>query len=293
MKKFFDEKTLDEIKKYESEPKVVSNFLDKNECEEILKVKENLKTILVNREESTKIAFKFTDSQLFTNLKRKIEKIIGKFYVNDFDPHFTTSRYPLRCHVDTGKDPQDVIYKNIVIPLKIKSSKLKKPHTIVFKNRWYNQSAFFTTKTSSNNDFIVKDMSNKFVDIVDIHKFKAFLSQNEKDQIVEYSTGKFKISDTLIKNVDSLSKTKRYNLRTNKHIKNKNNFDVNLYKKYMSHQPYEDLQSLEIFKALEWNVGDLIYWDRTSIHASDNFLKNDIESKTFIAFFSSKTNRAV
>ena len=55
----------------------------------------------------------------------------------------------------------------------------------------------------------------------------------------------------------------------------------------------KDLQSLEIFKVLEWNVGDLIYWDRTLIHASDNFLKNDIESKTFIAFFSSKTNREV
>ena len=293
MKKFFDEKTLSEIKKYESEPQVISNFLTKNECEEILKVKENLKTVLVNREESTKISFKFKDSQLFTDLKKKLEKVLGKFYVNDFDPHFTTSRFPLRCHVDTGKDPTDVIHKNIVLPLEINSLKSKKPNTIVFKNRWYYQSAFFTTKTSGNNDHIIKDMNDKFVDIIDIHKFKNFLSQNKKDQIVEYSEGKFKITDALLKNVDTLSKTKRYNLRTDEHIINKNNFDVNLYKKYMSHQPYEDLQSLEIFKALEWNVGDLIFWDRTLIHASDNFLKNDIESKTFIAIFSSKTNREV
>ena len=136
-------------------------------------------------------------------------------------------------------------------------------------------------------------MNNKFIDIIDIHKFKDFLSQNQKNVIVEYSKGKFKITDTLLKNVDNLSKTKRYNLRTDEHINNKNKFDVKLYKKYMSHQPYEDLQSLEIYKALEWNVGDLIIWDRTLIHASDNFLKNDIESKTFIAIFSSKTNREV
>ena len=89
-----------------------------------------------------------------------------------------------------------------------------------------------------------------------------------------------------------LSKTKRYNIRTDKHIINKTNFDKNIYEKYMSHQPYEDCQGLELDKALEWNVGNLIYWDRIRIHSSDNFLKNNIFSKTAIALFTSKTRTA-
>ena len=39
----------------------------------------------------------------------------------------------------------------------------------------------------------------------------------------------------------------------------------------MTHQPYEDCTSLEIDKALSWEPGSLLYWDRSRIHSSDNF----------------------
>ena len=57
----------------------------------------------------------------------------------------------------------------------------------------------------------------------------------------------------------------------------------------MTHQPYEDCKSLEIDKVISWDIGSLIYWDRTRIHCSDNFLKNNVISKTFVALFTSKT----
>ena len=56
----------------------------------------------------------------------------------------------------------------------------------------------------------------------------------------------------------------------------------------MTHQPYEDCESLKIDKVMSWDVGSLIYWDRTRIHSSDNFLKNNVISKTCIAIFTSK-----
>ena len=54
------------------------------------------------------------------------------------------------------------------------------------------------------------------------------------------------------------------------------------YEKYMTHQPYEDCQSLEIDKVLSWEVGSLLYWNRTRIHSSDNFFKSNVISKTAI-----------
>ena len=56
----------------------------------------------------------------------------------------------------------------------------------------------------------------------------------------------------------------------------------------MTHQPYEDCSGLELDKAIGWEPGALIYWDRVRIHSSDNFLKNGIKSKTCIALFTSK-----
>ena len=56
----------------------------------------------------------------------------------------------------------------------------------------------------------------------------------------------------------------------------------------MTHQPYNDLQSLEIDKVIEWKIGNLVYWDRCRIHSSDNFLKNNVLYKTPLAMFTSK-----
>ena len=54
----------------------------------------------------------------------KLKKIFNEvdFYVDkeEFPPHIFRSYYPLKVHVDTGKDNSDkIIYKQILIPLKI------------------------------------------------------------------------------------------------------------------------------------------------------------------------------
>ena len=148
MSNFFSEKVFKEIKKFESETTSKKNFLQKNECIELLDYFRNLKnksigkSKSVDREESTKIFFDFNQSELLKKLRIKIEENVGEFFVNDFQPHMITCRYPLRLHVDTGKNPNDVIYKNVVVPLEIiydlKQSMHKPPNSMVFKNKWYN-----------------------------------------------------------------------------------------------------------------------------------------------------------
>ena len=49
---------------------------------------------MVDREESTKLSFDWNDHIILKELKKKIENVIGKFSVNDFEPHFITTRFP-------------------------------------------------------------------------------------------------------------------------------------------------------------------------------------------------------
>tara|TARA_B100000965_G_C19539068_1_gene734735 strand:+ start:490 stop:1389 length:900 start_codon:yes stop_codon:yes gene_type:complete len=297
MNNYFTPEILNKIKNYETGIHQIENFLKINECEEIIEYLRNLKnksvgkSQTVEREESTKIFFDFNQSEDLRKLRKRIEEIIGEFYVNDFQPHIITSRYPLRLHVDTGKNPNDVIYKNVIIPLEIIYSdekNSKPPNTIIFKNKWYHQSALFTKFTESNYDFIIKDKSGKFVDILNIKDFYNHIKDlTEIDTL--YDNKSFFVNDAFKKYIKYLADSKRYNLRTDKHINNDIEFDLKNYDTYMTHQPYEDCKSLEIDKVIEWKIGKLIYWDRCRIHSSDNFLKNNVVAKTTMAFFTSKT----
>lgn len=291
MSNFFTKEVLDNIKKNESNPKKLSNFLSKDFCEDLLNFRKSVSKKMVDREESTKVPFIFEDSSLTKKLKNDIQEIVGEFFVKDFEPHFITTRFPLRIHADTGKDPNDIIFKNFVLPLEINykdnDSKKNTSHTLIFKNKWYERSALFTTKTSNNYDFIIKDKDHNFIDIIDIFDFKKKVDQTS-NELIEYDKNYFYVDDKFKEYIGSLSKTKRYNERTDKHIKNQKDFDRKIYEKYLTHQPFEDCKSLELDKAISWELGALMYWDRIRIHSSDNFLKNGIISKTCIALFTSK-----
>ena len=297
MSTFFSNNVLKKIKENESEAKVINNFLTEDECNNFIEYFNNLKeksigkSQYVEREESTKIFFKFDQSNELKKLKEKIEDQIGEFYVNDFQPHMLTSRYPLRLHVDTGKNPNDIIFKNVIIPVQIEydlnKDDHKPPNTVIFKNRWYNQSALFTKFTDNDKDFIIKDKNGEFVDILNIDLFYKHI-KNINNEITEFEGSTFNINDNFKDYIKRLTQIKRYNLRTNKHIVNEIDFDKELYNKYLSHQPYEDCKSLEIDKVAETKIGSLIYWDRVRIHSSDNFMKNNVKSKTLLAFFTSK-----
>jgi len=297
MREFFDENILKKIKDLESGVSEVKNFLSNRECEEVLNYLRNLsnkssgKSQLVEREESTKIFFNFEQSIILKNIKKKIQEVIGEFYVNDFQPHIITSRYPLRLHADTGKNPNDVIYKNVIIPLEIvylENNNLKPPNTIIFKNKWHNQSALFTKFANNNYDFIIKDKFGDFVDILNIKDFYEHIVDLFEVEI-SYDNKTFFVDDKFKKYIKYLADSKRYNLRTDKHIINNIEFDKKDYETYMSHQPYEDCMSLEIDKVIKWEIGKLVYWDRCRIHSSDNFLKNGVVQKTTMALFTSKT----
>jgi len=297
MNLLFKKDVLQKIKNNEAPPIVKNNFLSLKECKYFLNLFRNMKiksigkNKFVNREESTKIFFDFNKNKATKIFKEKLQDELGEFFINDFQPHLITSRFPLRLHIDSGKNPNDLIYKNVVLPLEIiydkNMKKKKEPNTIVFKNKWYGESALFTKIKDKKTDFIIKDKHDEFVDILDIHDLYNEIKKLNNSNFI-YRKKEFFINKRFRDYIGNLSKLKRFNIRTNKHIINNKKFDKKNYNKYMSHQPYEDCMSLVIDKVIPWKIGSLAYWDRTRIHSSDNFLKNNVLSKTCIALFTSK-----
>lgn len=47
--------------------------------------------------------------------------------------------------------------------------------------------------------------------------------------------------------------------------------DINEYKKFVTHLPYNNLYGLSIDSVYEWNIGDIIVFDCTQLHSSNDF----------------------
>ena len=289
---FFSEDTIKKIKQKEIGVKIFKNLFDTDFINDLNNFRLNKLKATINREDATKISFQFDSNELFIKLHKIIKKELGDFYINDFSPHFITSKFPLRVHADTGKDPLDVIGQNILIPINIHPSD-KKPHTIIFKNGWYGPSAYFTTKHTDGYDHVLKDMNGNFIDVFDIREFNEKIKKTKENEIVEFSGGSFLINNLFKEQILKLVNSKRYNIRTNKHITEGKNFDKKIYEKYLSHQPYEDLADLVVDTIYEWKIGDMLIWDRSRIHSSDNFLINGLIEKTAIPLFGSYEDRPI
>ena len=289
---FFSEDIIKRIKQKELGVKIFKNLFDINFINDLNNIRLNKLKAKVIRQDSTKVPFEFNDHELLTKLYEIIKKSLGDFYINDFSPHFITSKFPLRLHADTGKDPLDVIGQNILLPINIHPSD-KKPRTIIFKNRWYGPSAFFTAKNTDGYDHLLKDINGNFIDIFDVREFNEKIKKSKENEIIEFSGGSFLINNLFKEQILKLVNSKRYNIRTNKHITEGKNFDKKIYEKYLSHQPYEDLADLVIDTIYEWEIGDMVVWDRSLIHSSDNFLINGLIEKTGIPLFGSYEDRPV
>ena len=60
---------------------------------------------------------------------------------------------------------------------------------------------------------------------------------------------------------------------------------VDIHDTLMSHETPERLEYVSLLGAFQWEPGSVIYWDRKLLHASDNFLKNNVTEKTALVLF--------
>jgi hypothetical protein len=138
---------IDQIKSYESEPKIVKIF----SMDEIQMMKDlyiNLPEAVFNQKQNVrkKSWIQNYNKELEKIYFSKIKGVLGDFKMDslksesgeDFYGLFHESFKPLPLHVDSGFDEQALIYKQVVTPLTHFGD------TVVFKNRWYGRSTTFT-----------------------------------------------------------------------------------------------------------------------------------------------------
>ena len=184
---------LGKIQETEGDIIEIENFVSDKELSELNNYTASNKNRWINRDDGQKYCFNFKNSSpvcdislwndLFIQiLLPKLKKIFKNinFYVdkNEFPPHIFRSYYPLKVHVDTGKDNSDkIIYKQILIPLKTEPEK-KDVYTIFFKNRWYGPAANFRSQASEYDPLEIRDKNGKFTKISDLRSFYSILEKN-------------------------------------------------------------------------------------------------------------------
>lgn len=302
MEKLFNENMCDKIILHESSPKVIENCFTKDEIKTLLAIEQN-SNYLVNRLDGRKaslgkngaIAERNADNwnlEIKDIIFDKIKNVLGDFKIaeTEFPPHFFTVNFPTRIHADTGRDQNAQIYKQIMIPLEI-SPVGNESHTILFKNRWYGPASFFVGKKveaeGTNNQGHIKDVNSNFCHISNLSSFLETVEKNHK-KLISYNNSQFFCDKNLINDINLLIKKERYNFVTSSHIKNEKPFDLVIYKKYLTHHDYEDLYDLEVDLIYKWNIGDMLVWDRTMLHSSDDYGTSGGSQKKGIAVFTCK-----
>ena len=210
---------IEKIKKFESKPFVVSNFLNKDEIKSFQNLYEELPVEINN--ERQRIIKKKWGVQFYKELQnsyiKKLKEIIADFEMDNPDTKngskslglFQESYKPVTLHVDTGFDFDKIIYKQTLLPLSDTGE------TIIFKNRFYGCSTTFS---------------------IDPKELAA----------------------------------KGYNKRSSEHLNlyGNNDFDKDIFMKYLSHENLKNLKGLEIEMIFKWKLGDLLIFDRSNLHCS-------------------------
>ena len=141
-------KFIEKIKKFETKPFIVNNFLNNEEIELFQKLYYELPIEIDNKRQ--KIVKKKWSVNFNTELQKKytqkLKKIIGNYEMDNPENKeglkslglFQESYRPVTLHVDTGFDFEKIIYKQTLLPLSATGE------TIIFKNRFYGCSTTFS-----------------------------------------------------------------------------------------------------------------------------------------------------
>ena len=218
-------KFIEKIKKFESKPFIVKNFLTKDEIKSFQNLYKELPIEINNKRQ--RIIKKKWDIKFKKELQniyiQKLRKIITDFEMDNPNTKegskslglFQESYMPVTLHVDTGFDFEKIIFKQTLLPLSDIGE------TIIFKNRFYGCSTTFSI---------------------------------DPDELA----------------------AKGYNRRSSEHLNlyGKNDFDKDIYNKYLNHEDINNLKGLEVEMIFKWKLGDLLVFDRSNLHCSSQNINN-------------------
>ena len=141
-------KFIENIKKFESKPIIIKNFLNIEDIKLFQKLYEELPIEINNKRQ--KIIKKKWSTEFRKDLQKKykikLREIIGDYEMDNPITKegseslglFQESHMPVTLHVDTGFDFEKVIFKQTLIPLSDVGE------TVIFKNRFYGCATTFS-----------------------------------------------------------------------------------------------------------------------------------------------------
>jgi len=200
---------LDKIKNYESSPKIVNIFSEKEIKmiqelylvlpETVFNKKQNVrkKSWIANyNKELDKIYFDKIKDVLGDFKMDTLKDKTGKYYYGLFHESFS----PLSLHVDSGFNEEDIIFKQVITPLSSFGD------TIVFKNKWYGRSTSFTIDpeelkfkpNSDQNDRSCEHLGNEEFDKEIHQKYLTHIDINNLKGLKVELIYNWKIGETLI-----------------------------------------------------------------------------------------------
>ena len=205
-------KFIDKIKKFESKPFIIENFLNKEEVGLFQKLYEELPIEINNKRQ--KIVKKKLSDEFNKDLQniyiKKLKRVISNFEMDNPKTIngtkslglFQESYMPVSLHVDTGFDFEKLIYKQTLLALSDTGE------TVIFKNRFYGCSTTFSInpkelsakgynrrssehlKLYGNNDFN-KEMHEKYLSHEDINNLRGL----EVEMVFKWKLGDLLIFD--------------------------------------------------------------------------------------------------
>ena len=222
---------LDKVKSFESAPRIVNIFTEK-EIKMIQELYAELPERIFNKKQNIrkKAWIQNHNKELDKIYFNKLKDVLGDFKMDtlksetgeDFYGLFHESFSPLPLHVDSGFYENDIIYKQAVTPLSSFGD------TVIFKNKWYGRSTSFTidevelkfrpkheqndrsNKHITDGDFD-KSIHEKYLTHIDINNLKGL----KVDRIYHWKVGETLIMDrSHIHSSSSRIKEKKLGLTT-------------------------------------------------------------------------------
>jgi len=111
---------------------------------------------------------------------------------------------------------------------------------------------------------------------------QTLIPLSEYGETIIFKNRYYGISTNFTKNEKELAENnpenykKGKNARSNEHLRifTDKPFYKNHHEKYLKHEEIENLKGLEVELVYEWNLGDLLIFDRTCLHCSSSNIKN-------------------
>jgi len=102
---------------------------------------------------------------------------------------------------------------------------------------------------------------------------QTLMPLSENGETVIFKNRFYGCSTTFSLNSKELS-AKGYNKRSSEHINlyDKKAFDKDIHEKFLKHEEIKNLQGLEVEIIYKWKLGDILVFDRTSLHCSSSNL---------------------